>query len=59
MTKNYNSTIAVKMIPKDKINKYNTLLRHSCVSCNRWISIHVKRCVWCEAKRLKRVYGIE
>lgn len=53
-----NTTTTVKLIPKSCYNVKNEVLKHECVDCNRWISIKVQRCVWCEAKRLKRVYGI-
>lgn len=53
-----NSTIAVRMIPKSVYNDKNTVITHKCKDCNRWISKKVDRCVWCESKKLKRVYGI-
>lgn len=53
-----NCSIAVKMIPKSAYNDKNTVIKHKCKDCDRWISIKVKMCVWCEANRLKKVYNI-
>lgn len=56
--KNVIDNLSVKLIPKSIINNKNDVLQHKCKCCNRWISIKVDKCVWCDAKHLKAVYGI-
>jgi len=48
------------MIPKNKRTYNNGITTHKCITynCENVISIKNRYCFCCEAKRLKKVYGI-
>jgi hypothetical protein len=55
-----NKSFHSSMIPKSVRKLNNGVTTHECktTNCNRIINIKTDYCFCCEAKRLKRVYGI-